>query len=368
MWKNESDALMAIFSKRSFVGIDIGSFALKAVQVEKSGNTWRVSKSVTAPTPSDSIRDGVVIEVEVVGAAIKSMLMSAGIWATNAHIATSGPSVFVRVVPFPKMTEAVLRKSIKYEAGRYVPGSIEDSYIEFEIIGPINDTQMSVLIVAAPREIVESRMRACEAAGLEVDSVDIDVFASYRSLLESTGDSTIPDTTVALVDVGSVSTSVSVVDRGVFSMYRSIPAGGQTLTDELKKKFSLSDEDAEAGKAQLDVKGILRDSSGEGSQPLKVIQPHLEDLVREIRRSTNFYQAQQQDGGEGRQVDRIILSGGGAKMNGLAEYLAERLSIPVTSPGVFGNPRILPPGPNFEPGHDLAVATGLALKSYGRVA
>ena len=73
---------------------------------------------------------------------------------------------------------ATLRKSIKFEAGRYVPNSPEDSYIEFEILGQADEDNMSVLIVASPREIVESRVRACELAGIEVEIVDVEAFAA----------------------------------------------------------------------------------------------------------------------------------------------------------------------------------------------
>jgi type IV pilus assembly protein PilM len=357
---------MGLFTKRTYVGVDLGTHALKAVQVEKSGNMWRISHAAVAPTPPDCIRDGVVSDQDSLSAALKQMLKNGGISATNAHIAAAGASVFVRVVPFPKMAEAVLRKSIKYEASRYVPGSVEDSYIEFEIIGPINDTQMNVLIVAAPKDIVESRIRACEAAGLEVESVDIEVFAAYRSLIETSPNYDISDSTIALVDIGASSTSVSVINKGVFSMNRAIPSGGRSLTDELKKRFNLEDEDAEEGKAQLDVRGFLPSTGIEETPPLRVIQPQLEDMVREIRRSMNYFQSQQAESGEGSVVDKIVLTGGGAKLTGLSEYLTQRLSMPVESPGVFSNSRILPPEADFGAGEDLAVASGLALRSYGK--
>jgi type IV pilus assembly protein PilM len=357
---------MGLFTKKSYVGVDLGTHALKAVQVEKSGNMWRLSHAAVAKTPPDCIRDGVVTDQESLATAIKQLLKNGGISATSAHIAAAGAAVFVRVVPFPKMPEAVLRKSIKYEASRYVPGSVDDSYIEFEIVGPINETQMNVLIVAAPKDIVESRIKACEAAGLEVESVDIEVFASYRSLIETSPNYDISESTIALVDIGASNTSVSVINKGVFSMNRAIPNGGRALTDELKKRFGLEDDDAEEGKAQLDVRGFL--GSGDETPPLKVIQSQLEEMVREIRRSMNYFQSQQAESGEGSTVDKLVLTGGGSKLTGLAEYLAQKLSMPVENPGVFSNSRILPPGADFGLGEDLAVASGLALRSYGKVA
>jgi len=270
-------------------------------------------------------------------------------------------------VPFPKMAESVLRKSIKYEASRYVPGSVDDSYIEFEIVGQLNKSQMNAMIVAVPKDIVESRVRACEAAGLDVETVDIEVFASYRSLLETSPHFHPAESTVALVDIGGMSTNVSVISGGVFAMNRSIPIGGRSLTDELKKRFNLADEDAEEGKAQLDVRGIISPGAGDESPPLKVIQPQVEELVREIRRSMNYFTSQG-EGGEGRQIDRIVLTGGGSKLTGLTELLSQRLNVPVESPGVFSNTRILPPVGDHGLGHELSVATGLALRSYGKVA
>lgn len=368
MSTREGNLRMGLFTKKSYVGIDLGTHAIKAVQVEKSGNMWRISHAAVAPTPADCIRDGVVTDQDSLSSALKQMLKNGGISATSAHIAAAGAAVFVRVVPFPKMPEAVLRKSIKYEASRYVPGSVDDSYIEFEIVGPINETQMNVLIVAAPKDIVESRIRACEAAGLEVESVDIEVFASYRSLIETSPNYDIADSTIALVDIGSSSTSVSVINKGVFSMNRSIPNGGRVLTEELKKRFNLGDEDAEEGKAQLDVRGFLPSTGIEETPPLKVIQPQLEDMVREIRRSMNYFQSQTAESGDARMVDKIVLTGGGSKLGGLAEYLEQRLSLPVEAPGVFANSRILPPTADFGSGDELAVASGLALRTYGKVA
>src|SRR6185312_6895249 len=123
---------MGLFTKKSFVGIDLGSHRVKAVQLERAGGGYKVSKAVSVPTPVDSIREGVVTDPEAIATTLKDLMRENGIVATEAHIAAAGAAVFVRVVPFPKMPESVLRKSIKYEASRYVPGSVDDSYIEFE--------------------------------------------------------------------------------------------------------------------------------------------------------------------------------------------------------------------------------------------
>ncbi len=359
---------MSFFSKKSVVGIDMGHHSIKAVQLERHGQDWKVTKTATVPTPADSIRDGVVIDAQSVTAAIKAMMKEAHMSATTANIAIAGPSVFVRTVKMPKMAEVTLRKSIKFEAGRYVPGSPEDCYIEFEIIGPTEDGQMDVLIVAAPKEIVNSRVEAVEAAGLDVEIVEIEAFSMFRSLIEADKERDYSETTVALVDVGALTTNLSVIADGKFSMTRSIPHGGNVLTDALKGYFKLESADAEAGKAQLDLRELLEDNKPKENPPLRVLQPHIDELVREIRRSLNYFQSQQGEGAQTKQIDAVIVTGGGTKLAGLADYVGHRLSLEVCEAGVFSNPRFVHAGPAEESGLDLAIASGLAMRAGAKAA
>jgi len=356
------------FGKKSFVGIDLGHHTIKAVQVERTGAGWEIQRMAVAPTPPDTIKESIVIDPQALSIAMKQMFRDYHITATSCNIAVAGASVVVRAVRIPRMPEATLRKSIKYEASRYVPSSVEDSYIEFEIVAEAEESQMDVLMVAAPRDIVESRMKACEAAGLEVESVDVEPFAVYRSLVEADHQNQWEEGTVALVDIGASTTNMSVIHKGLFAMSRSIPMGGQVLTEALKSYFKLGDEDAETGKAQLDLRELLTDEQKE-NPPLRVVQPHIDDLIRELRRSMNYYQSQQTDNAEAKQINLILLCGGGAKMEGLAEYVSHKLSTPSKSLGVLDNSRFNLSGlSEAGRGLDLAVASGLAMRSYGRAA
>lgn len=354
-----------ILSKKSYVGLDLGARVLKVMQIERSGGGWRITRVAEGPTPPQTIKDGIVVDPEAVGMALRSILRESKIHATSAVIGAAGASVIVRSVRIPKISEATLRKSIKYEASRYVPSSIEDSFIEFEILGETADNQMDVLIVAAPRDVVESRLKACEFAGLEVEVVDVEAFAMYRSLVEADESGQFAEETIALVDVGAHTTNVSVVSRGIFAMTRSIPQGGQTLTEALRAHFKLEELDAESGKKQLDLRELISDGKPIETPPLRVLQPHVDDLVREVRRSLNYYQSQQTDQGTPNPVNRVVLAGGGANLPGLAEYMTHKLGLPTVRVGVFDNPRFSFAG-HGEPGLglDLAVVSGLAMRSH----
>ncbi|HVT11799.1 MAG TPA: type IV pilus assembly protein PilM [Fimbriimonadaceae bacterium] len=356
---------MGLFAKKSAVGIDFGHHAIKVMQLERTASGWKVSKVAAAPTPREAMKDGVIIDASLMGLVLKQLLKDNHLNVTTAHIGVAGGSVVVRPIRVPKMAEAALRKSIKLEAGRYVPSSADDSYVEFEILGDADDTQMDILVVAAPKDMVESRIQACEQAGLEVDSVDIEAFAIYRAIVEADPSRDWSEKTIAVVDIGATTTSVSVVPNGVFAMSRTIPNGGQMLTDALKNYFKLSEEDAESGKAQLDFRELTNDVVPRENPPLRVLQPHVDDLVREIRRSLNYYQSQQQDASKGA-VDALLLTGGGVKLPGMTEYVSHKLGIETLSLDIHENPRFLHSSEHS--GLELSVASGLAMRAFGRAA
>ncbi len=360
---------MGLFSKKSYVGIDLGHHAFKVVQVERTAGGWKVTRSGSMPTPVDCIKDGVVVDSMAATVAIKQLLRESHISATNAHIAVAGGSVVVRAVRIPEMAEATLRKSIKFEASRYVPSTVDDSYIEFEIIGQADETQMDVIVVAAPKDIVESRVKACQEAGLEVESVDVEAFAAYRALIESDADNDRSGSTIALVDIGASMTNVSVIQKGMFTMTRSIPNGGHVLTEALKSYFKLSDSDAEDGKAQLDVADLIDAEKPKENPPLRVLQPHIDDLIREIRRSLNYYQSQLGDPSEDKQVSLVMITGGGAKLPGFAAYAEHKLGVKSIALNLFENPRIVHTNAeNDQQGFDLSVASGLAMRAFAKAA
>ncbi len=358
---------LSLFKKKSFLGLDIGHRAIKGAQVEKTGSGWKVVKAFNIDTPTDAVKEGIVIDPEPVGAAIKAGMKQAHIHADSAVIGVAGGSVIVRSVRIPKMNETTLRKSIRYEAGRYVPSSIEDSFIEFEITNPDIDGQMDVLIVASPKEMINSRVAACEAAGLEVEVVDVEAFANYRSIVEVEESNVLKELTIAIIDIGSQTTSVSVVSKGQFAMCRTIPQAGHVLTEALKTYFKLNDVEAEQGKTQLDLTTLLAEGQVQENPPIRVVQPHLDDLIREIRRSLNYYSSQQTEQGQPNPVTHLVVSGGGAKFIGLGEYFANKLGMQVVASGVFDNPRVQNGlHDSEERGLDLVVASGLAMRAFAK--
>lgn len=356
-----------LFEKKSYVGLDIGHFAIKAMQVDRNADGWKVSKYGSIPTPENSLVDGMVTGNEITQA-IKQLLTEHGIKANSAILALGGASVLVRTARVPKMAEESLRKSIRFEAGRYIPASADENYIDFEITGFPDAENMDIMVCAAPRTMVNARIAACEAAGLTVEVVEAESFASYRSLVEADTQHGWVRNNIVLIDIGATTTNMSLVENGVFQMVRSFNYGGQILTDALKKQFKMDQANAEEGKALLDITELVDPQRQTDSVPLKVVQTHLDDLIRELRRSLNYYQSQLQTVTPDARlrIDSVILTGGASQLTGFGHYVEARLGIPTLALGLFDNPKFA--SLKVGGGLDFSVAGGLAMRAHLRAA
>lgn len=361
--------LSSLFTRESGLGIDIGSHCIKAVEILTTSRGWELVNAAVTPCPRESVKDGVIVNILAVSQAIKTMLRDSGIKATGTVCGISGSQVIVRQVQFPKMPESSLRKSIKYEASKYISSSVDDSVTEFEIIGDADDpAQMNVWLVAAPREMVDTRVSVLESVGLEPLAVDIEAFALIRSLVEFSSSDKYLRETVALVDMGACHTDVNVLSKGEFALTRNIPIAGDSFTNAIKSLTGGSYEEAEQTKLEL-TKTCPLDRIG-AEQPdnrtWKVVQPLLDELIREIKRSINFYHSQFPEGSMEQFVGKIVLTGGSARMPGMDAYIASKLNIPTEIADVFKESAITTSETisslASENGPVLTVATGLALK------
>lgn len=365
----EHVVLSSLFSKETTVGIDIGSSCIKAVEIEPTARGWELINAAVTPTPPDAMREGVIVNLVDVSQAIKSMLREAGIKVTGSICAISGSQVIVRQVQFPKMPEVVLRKSIKYEASKHISSSMEDSIVEFEILGDATEPgQMNVMLVAAPREMIDSRVNALESAGLEPLAVDVEAFALIRSLVEFSASDEYLHKTVALIDMGASHTDVNIVSRGEFALTRNIPIAGNSFTNAIKSLTGASFEDAEKMKLQM-TQGQPLDqiSATDGeNRGWRVVQPLLDELIREVRRSVHYYQSQFPEGSTDALVTKVVLTGGTARMPGMDTYISGKLSIRAEIADVFQQTAITTERVDkaflAEHGPVLAVGAGLALK------
>lgn len=375
--------LSQAFGKEKIVGVDIGSRRIKVVQAEagRSPGSWQITKAAVGETPADAVRDGIVVDQAGVAAALRALLLSAGIEANAAVAAISGSSVIVRHIKLPRMAQSILQKSVRFEAAKHISSSIEESMVEFEIAGPVpgEEEKMSVMLVAAPNEMVESRLAALTLAGLEPVAVDVEAFALQRALVDLSPTKPGEGITLALLDIGATTTDVNIITNGMFALTRNIPIAGDSFTQALKSVRPEADwATLEALKTEVDMASLLQPDADPGTAALaRAMQPALDELLREVRRSTNYYQSQLADEANSilppginaqaaGAVSTLVITGGSAKIKGLETYMAARLGIPVETWNPFENPAFDASrfAPSFvEDNHALLVTgIGLALK------
>lgn len=372
--------LSQIFGKETLAGVDIGSRLIKVVQAEagRGSKSWQITKAGVTPTPPDSVREGIVMDPAAVGKAIRDLLRSLGADANSAVAAISGSSVIVRHIKVPKMAPALLRKSIRFEAAKYISSSTEDSVIEFEITGPVEgeDDKMGVMLVTAPNGMVDSRLTALSAAGLEPVAIDLEAFALQRALLDLSATKPGEGVTLALLDIGATTTDVNIITNGQFALTRNIPIAGDNFTNALKTVVQTDDWAAlEELKTRVNMAALLSpDADPEAFMIARAIQPVMDELLREVRRSTNYYQSQLSDAansilpagiaGQGSgAVAKIIITGGSARLAGLETYMAARLGVPAETWNVFDNPAFDTKmfAPSFLAEHHTLLVTGIGL-------
>lgn len=363
--------LGSLFSKETTVGIDIGSSSIKAVEIEPNAHGWELVNAAVTPTPNESIKDGTIVNIPEVASAVKKLLKDAGIKASGAICAVSGSQVIVRQVQIQKMAEAMLRKSIKYEASKYISASVEDSVVEFEILGDGDEAgQMNVMLVAAPREMIDNRVSIMEMAGLEPLVIDIEAFAIIRSLVDFSASDKYVGRTVAIIDMGASHTDVNIVSNGEFALTRNIPIAGNSFTNAIKSLSGVSFDEAQQIKHEMTNEHSLDELCEVecDSKNWKVVQPLLDELIREIKRSVHYYQSQFPEGSMDAAVSQIILTGGSARLRGMDKYIASKLNIPAEVANVFNQSAVdtdkVPEEFLNSHGVVMAVCAGLGLKEY----
>ncbi len=362
------------------VGLDVGSSTIKLVQLQGGKNGIALYKAGSAPTPPDAVKGGVIVDPLAVAKAIGSLLEALQIEGSMVAAGIAGPTVVVREVPLPVMSDRQLRKSIQWEARNYISFPVEDSVVEFQVLDrPAGSSggQMRVMLVAAPRDMVDSQVEAIELAGLEPVAVEIQPFASLRGILAANGHPQSEGDTTAILGIGAAYTDITIMKEGRFVLTRTIPIAGDAFTDAVKSALDI--DTAEANQLKETAMQVVSSEEERATldpaaqQASRAIEPLLDELVREVRRSLAYHDYQQQspDAGAGELgVNRLLLSGGSAKLPRVNEYFQAQLGVPVEIVSIFGQGGLRAHGVNqdYLKSHApiLLVGTGLALRGLLR--
>jgi len=306
--------------KKSVVGLDIGSSALKAVELKQSRNGFELVHIAHQNLQSDTIVDGHIIDLNHVSDTISRVWNDQHIKTDQVATSLSGHAVIVKKILLPSMSEEELDEQIHWEAEQYIPFDINDVNLYHEIIGHDPSGQnMDVLLVACKRDKIAQFTQVISQAGKQPVIVDVDAFALQNAYEVNYNPS--PNQTVALLDIGAAVMTINIV-RGATSIFtRDISAGGNQYTDLLQKELNLTFEQAEAIK-----RGSTLDQPLSTEQVQPALQSVSEMLALEIQRTLDFFRATAVDSPS---IDRMLIAGGSSKVHELTEYLSDKFQMPV---------------------------------------
>ena len=306
---------------RPLVGLDIGSSAVKAVELKPNGQGLKVAAFATEPVPPEAIVDGAMIDGAAVADSIRRLFERGPFKAREVVASLSGNAVIVKKIALPIMTDQELAESIHWEAEQYIPFDIQDVNLDYQVLdrGAVESgkSTMDVLLVAAKKEKITNYTSVIAQAGRSAIVVDVDAFALQNAYEANYGIDA--SAVVALLNAGASAINVNIVigDQSVFT--RDISLGGNAYTEALQKDLNLPFEVAEQVKRGLPAEGVSLEDAR------VVLRATTENVLLEVQKTFDFFKAT--TGLE--HIDRLMLSGGGSRIDGFVEALHERFASPV---------------------------------------
>ncbi|MDP8969363.1 MAG: type IV pilus assembly protein PilM [Actinomycetota bacterium] len=306
------------------IGLDIGSRAVRAVQISVGGRGPATLDRVgQVQLPPGALRDGEIAQPDAVVEALRALWSRFGFKGRRVALGVANQQVIVRRLDLPYLPENELRQSLGFQVQDSIPIPVEQAILDFQILENYQTDEgqlvSRILVVAAQRQMVEAIVGVVGQARLEPTILDLDAFALVRSLapprLLSGEDGEL------LVDIGAAVTNIVVHQGGTPRFVRILLMGGNAITDSLVGALGMSYEQAESTKASI---GLVTDAR-DREEAARLIAERADRFIDELRGSLDYYSAQS----ESVPVRRVVLTGGASQLSNLRERLSDVLGLPV---------------------------------------
>ena len=346
-----------------YLGVDIGTTSMKVVEVEQGDQLPRVTNYALLESQASLTRANTVFQTstlklfedeiaEFLRVVVKKMQPS----TTEVIASLAGFSAFTTVLNLPEMTDAELKKSMAFQVRQYIPLPVSEVAIDWVKVGSYTDDQGfkydQIFLISVPQEQIRKYQGIFKTAGLNLRALEVEGLSLARSIV-----GTDPTPTI-IVDIGSRSTAIAVIEGGRFKFSAQSDFAGASLTTALSESLNINPLRAEEMKRERGIVG-----TGPNYELSTIMMPFLDAIMNEVKRVQFNYTGQFPTA---RPIERIALSGGGANLLGIEKYWAEQFGLPVVKASPFA--RFEYPQ-NVEPlvselNPMMSVALGLALREF----
>lgn len=340
----------------SVIGLDIGTTRVRAIEIQRGRGAPSVLRYAEVPLPLGAVRDGEVAAPEAVVPALKQLWSHGRFSHREVVIGVGNQRVMVRSLSLPWMPLSQLRASLPFQVQDTLPVAVDDALLDYYPTSESDGADGHMvhgLLVAATRDTVNANLMAVESAGLRPVVVDLNAFALVRAQSVAGVNGRV----AALIDIGASSTEVVVTAHGMPRLVRTLPTGGQHVTDAVAAALNVAHAEADAIKRQVGVGfAVPRDFEAAA----EVINHVSQGMVESIRNTLVYYASNN----PGQQIEVAVLTGGGAYLNGLGQYISSATRLPVVMADVLAPltiARSAELGPYQGVESTLAVPVGLAL-------
>jgi type IV pilus assembly protein PilM len=347
---------MLFGKKKSVAGLDVGSSSIKAVELEGKMSNLNLVSVGFENLPGDTVVDGQIMELNTVAEAIQNICKNYQIKANQVVTGVSGHSVIIKNIVLPPMSREELEESIDWHAEEHIPYDLADVSLDYHITEENSDATQ-VLIAACKREKIDNIKQAIQLSGKQAIVIDVDTFALQNCY--EVNYQPAPTDVVTLLNIGAATMNINIVQGNRSLFTRDITVGGSQFTDILQRTLGISFQQAEAVK-----RGVTESDNVDEKAIEPLMGGVMETVALEIQKTFDFYRATAEDGGV--TVQKILISGGGSKLEGLSQQLSARLELPVEVLDPFRQIKV--DTRKFDPDYlseimpEMAVAVGLALR------
>ena len=308
----------------SLVGLDIGSSALKAGEITATKKGFALKNFGMTSIAPGAIEEGTINDPESVADSIRQLFEENNIKEKNVAISIGGYSVIVKKIDVQTVTEELLQETIHVEAEQYIPFDISEVNIDYQILGEAetDSNQMSVMLVAAKKEMISEYINLVQTAGLNPCIIDVDAFA-LQNIFEVNYDLT--DENVVLIDIGANKTSLNLLKGHSSVFMRDVSLGCSQINQKIIPLIDCSFMEAEQIKLSKETDKISPDDLNQ------IVSSVVSEWSIEIRRALDFYYSANPD----EEIKSIVLSGGGAHIEEFCQLLAAETSSEVETINPF---------------------------------
>lgn len=314
---------MSIFgTKTKLVGLDIGSYSIKAVSLYSSGSHLYLDNFLYLPTPAESYVDGTIVLTDIIAENIRSNWKKS--FNVNKVVLAVAPQhATLKQLWVDTSSGAPIEEVVKWELEKFLPLPVEEMILNHQILSQ-EENQVEVIAGASPKHQVESMMRTCKQARLAPLAIEIPYLSIFR-LFIATERPLQPKSAYFIVEIGASQTMLLFIAEGVLSFLRSIPIAGNSFTQAIARELNLKFEEAESlklTKATLNPEEITEEPY---NFIYRALEPVLKEFVQELQRSIDFYQSRSSSSLE----IKVLLSGGGSQLRGFSGHLSRALGTEV---------------------------------------